>query len=351
MTPAVNSLLVRDMLPDALIRMGIRHRLAETLKEHRAPTPEARRAKILKHVNSLKEMPVAVATDEANEQHYEVPTRFYELVLGKHLKYSSGYWPGDDTTFDESEAAMLKLTCERAQLEDGQRILELGCGWGSLSLWMAEHYPNAQITVVSNSRTQKEYIDGQAKARGFTNLEVVTANMITFEGVGDAIFDRVVSVEMFEHMKNYQALLQRVASWMKPGGKLFVHIFTHRDCAYHYEVRSDNDWMAKYFFTGGQMPSDDTLLYFQDNVKIEDHWVVSGEHYSKTSEAWLANMDRHKAEILPLFAETYGPDRVTQWWVWWRLFFLACAELWGYRGGNEWVVSHYRFVKPEGSVA
>lgn len=349
MTPAVNSLLVRDMLPDTLIRMGIRHRLAETLKEHRAPTPEARRANILKHVNGLKQMPVAIATDEANEQHYEVPTRFYELVLGKHLKYSSGYWPAENTTFDESEAAMLRLTCERAQLADGQRILELGCGWGSLSLWMAEHYPNAKITVVSNSRTQKAHIDAKARERGLTNLEVVTANMIHFEGVGDGIFDRVVSVEMFEHMKNYQTLLARVAKWMKPGGKLFVHIFTHRDCAYHYEVRSDNDWMAKYFFTGGQMPSDDTLLYFQDDVKIEDHWVVSGEHYSKTSEAWLANMDRHKAEILPLFAETYGPDQVTKWWVWWRLFFLACAELWGYRGGNEWVVSHYRFVKPKGS--
>lgn len=346
MTLAVNSLLARDMLPDALIRLGIRHRLGETLKEHRAANPEDRRANILKHVHGLKEMPVAIATDEANEQHYEVPTRFYELVLGKHLKYSSGYWPSENTSFDESEAAMLALTCERAQLQDGQRILELGCGWGSLSLWMAEHYPNAKMTVVSNSRTQKAHIDGQAAKRGFKNLEVVTANMIHFEGVGDGIFDRVVSVEMFEHMKNYQTLLKRVASWMKPGGKLFVHIFTHRDCAYHYEVRSDNDWMAKYFFTGGQMPSDDTLLYFQDDLKIENHWVVSGEHYSRTSEAWLANMDRHKAKILPLFAETYGPDQATKWWVWWRLFFLACAELWGYRGGNEWVVSHYRFTKP-----
>lgn len=347
MTPAVQSLISRDILPDTLIRMGIRHRLAETLKEHRASTPEGRRAGIVRHVQGLKEMPIAVATDEANEQHYEVPTRFYELVLGKHLKYSSGYWPSENTSFDDSEAAMLRLTCERAQLQDGQRILELGCGWGSLSLWMAEHYPNARITVVSNSRTQKEHIDGKARERGLTNLEVVTANMVHFEGVGEGIFDRVVSVEMFEHMKNYQKLLARVASWLKPGGKLFVHIFTHRDCAYHYEVRSDNDWMAKYFFTGGQMPSDDTLLYFQDDVKIEDHWVVSGEHYSRTSEAWLANMDQHKEEILPLFARTYGEDQVTKWWVWWRLFFLACAELWGYRGGSEWVVSHYRFTKPE----
>lgn len=342
----INAILAKDILPDAMIRMGIRHRLAETLRENKLPTVEAQRAALLKYVADLKQMPVAIATEEANEQHYEVPTRFYQLVLGKHLKYSSGYWPKDDTSFDESEAAMLKLTCERAELQDGQRILELGCGWGSLSLWMAEHYPNAQITSVSNSRTQKQFIDAEAAKRGLKNLTIRTANMIHYEGEGEGIFDRVVSVEMFEHMKNYQELLRRVATWLKPQGKLFVHIFTHKEYAYHYEVRSEDDWMAKYFFTGGQMPSDDLLLYFQDHLKIEDHWCVSGMHYSRTSEAWLANMDAHKAEILPLFAETYGKDQVTRWWVWWRLFFLACAELWGYKGGEEWIVSHYRFIKP-----
>jgi cyclopropane-fatty-acyl-phospholipid synthase len=342
----VNSLLAKNILPDAVIRMGIRGRLAKTLRENKQPTIEAQRAALLKYVAGLKQMPVAIATDEANEQHYEVPTRFYQLVLGKHLKYSSGCWPTESTTFDESEAVMLKLTCEHAELQDGQRILELGCGWGSLSLWMAGHYPNAQITSVSNSRTQKLFIDAEAAKRGLKNLTIITANMIHFEGVGDGIFDRCVSVEMFEHMKNYQELLRRVSTWLKPQGKLFVHIFTHRDYAYHYEVRSDDDWMAKYFFTGGQMPSDDLLLYFQDHLKIEDHWCLSGMHYSKTSEAWLANMDAHRAEILSLFAETYGKDQVTKWWAWWRIFFLSCAELWGYKGGEEWIVSHYRFIKP-----
>lgn len=341
----VNDLLAKDLLPDAAIRFGIRQRLASTLRKNKQPNIEAQQAALMRHVAELKASPVAIATDEANEQHYEVPTRFYQLCLGKHLKYSSGYWPEPTTTFDESEAIMLGMTCERAELQDGQRILELGCGWGSLSLWMAEHYPKARITSVSNSRTQKAHIDAEALRRGLTNLEIVTANMIRFEGVGDGEFDRCVSVEMFEHMKNYQVLMGRIARWLKPGGKLFVHIFTHREYAYHFEATSDEDWMAKYFFTGGQMPSDDLLLYFQDDLKIDDHWCVSGMHYSKTSEAWLSRMDQNKAEIMPLFRETYGADQAVKWWAYWRIFYMACAELWGYRDGEEWVVSHYRFVK------
>ena len=342
----VDTLLEKNVLPDALIRFGIRQRLDATLREKRPEEVEARQAALNKHLEDLRRSPIAIETEAANEQHYEVPTQFFVHCLGKHLKYSSGWWDEKTQTLDQAEAAMLKLTCERAQLQDGQRILELGCGWGSLSLWMAEHYPNAQITSVSNSRTQKLFIDEQAAKRGLKNLTVRTANMITYEGEGGSIFDRVVCVEMFEHMKNYRELLRRVASWLKPKGKLFVHIFTHRDIAYHYEAANPDEWLAKYFFAGGQMPSHDTLLHFQHDLQIEEQWAVNGTHYEKTANAWLANQDANREAIMPLLAETYGAANAQKWWVRWRVFYMACAELWGYRAGNEWHVSHYRFTKP-----
>lgn len=338
-----NSLLEKNKIPDSLIRIGIRRLLKQRLKEEKKENTEAQQAHLMALIEELKTSPIAIETQAANEQHYEVPTAFYQYCLGKHLKYSSGYWKEGVTDIDTSERDMLELTCLRADLQNGQTVLELGCGWGSLSLFMAAKYPQSNFTVVSNSRTQKLHIHEQAKVRGITNLQVVTVNINDFKT--DQSFDRVVSVEMFEHMRNYKKLMRLVAEHLKPEGKLFVHIFTHKDYAYKFEVKDESDWMSKYFFTGGIMPSDDLLLYFNEDLSIEKHWHVSGLHYSKTSESWLKNMDKHKTEIIPLFENTYGKSEAVKWWVYWRIFYMACAELWAYNKGEEWIVSHYLFHK------
>lgn len=338
-------LLELGLLPDFLVRFGIRRLLKARLKEENKGDPQAQQQHLMDFIARLRRSPVAINTGDANLQHYELPSAFFERVLGPHLKYSSCYYPRGSETLGEAEENMLALTAERARLCDGDRILELGCGWGSLSLWMAAHFPNSQITAVSNSRSQKRFIDSRAAALKLGNLQVLTADMNQLSFAAGTQFDRVVSVEMFEHMRNYEVLMQRIAGWLKPEGTLFVHIFAHKSYAYPFEVRDETDWMARYFFTGGIMPSDALLLYFQKDLNLTDHWQVDGRHYSRTSEHWLLNMDRNRKEIEPVLAQTYGADQVARWWVYWRVFFMSCAELWGFSQGKEWFVSHYLFSR------
>ncbi|MGL4597022.1 MAG: SAM-dependent methyltransferase [Bacteroidia bacterium] len=333
--------LQRNLIPDSLIRSGIRKLLHQRLQDEAANYALADYEKKL--IDSCRNAPIAIETKAANEQHYEVPTRFYQACLGPNLKYSSGFWKPETKDLATAENDMLALTCERAQLRDGLEILELGCGWGSLSLWMAKNYPNSKITAVSNSRTQKIFIDTEAQKRGLTNLTIITADMNTFDT--DQQFDRVVSVEMFEHMRNHGILLEKISRWLRDGGKLFVHIFVHEKWTYFFEAKDDTDWMSKYFFTGGMMPSFDYFKHWTEHLHLVQDWKVNGKHYAETAEAWLNNMDAQKAEIIPLFEQTYGKAETTKWWVYWRVFYMACAELWKFRAGEEWFVGHYLFEK------
>jgi len=333
---AAEKLLESGLIPDFVVRFFIRRRLAGKIRE------EARPGTLSELIPVLSLGPIAVNTEAANEQHYELPPKFFELSLGVYLKYSCGYWPEGINTLDASEKAMLDLYLERAQLRSGQTILELGCGWGSLSLYMAEKFPGSRITSVSNSASQREFIEARAKARGLGNLIVKTANINDLQL--NENFDRIVSVEMFEHMRNYQELLRRVSGWLKPDGLVFVHIFCHEKYAYLFSHEGKNDWMGRYFFTGGLMPSFNLLDSFSQHLKIVERWKVNGRHYEKTSNAWLRKMSENRGEIMPIFEKTYGKE-AGKWWVYWRVFFMACAELFGYQKGKEWFVGHYLLKK------
>jgi cyclopropane-fatty-acyl-phospholipid synthase len=327
----------RAVLPDFLIRAGMRHLIGQRLRQTRKDE-----AGLERFAQSLRSLPIALDTRAANDQHYELPTGFFQLHLGPRMKYSCCYYPRGDETLPEAEVAMLALYAERAELADGQRILDLGCGWGSFALWAAERYPRASIVALSNSRTQRRYIERLALERRLDNVQVVTGDIASFEfepaqrGGG---FDRIVSIEMFEHMKNYERLLAKLAGWLKPDGRLFVHMFAHRELAYHFEAREASDWMTRYFFTGGTMPAADLLAQFPQHLRVQRQWWVDGTHYRRTARQWLERLDRARGPILEIFQDHYAAE-AARWFQRWRMFYLAVAELFGYRGGREWGVVH-----------
>ncbi len=334
-------------VPDRVVRAGIRRLLQQRIDEIESRDCEAAGERLRAFVDMMDSSPIAPIPEKANEQHYEVPAEFFAEVLGAQRKYSSCYWRNRQQSLEQAEAEALEITSQRARLGDGQRILELGCGWGSLTLWMARRYPGSQVTAVSNSASQREYIEARAAEEGLGNVRVITADMNDFSA--EQQFDRVVSLEMFEHMRNYRRLFARVHDWLAPGGLFFMHIFCHRLVPYEFVDRDSTDWMSRHFFSGGIMPSDALPLCFQDHLRLCEQWRWNGRHYEQTLNAWLARMDSRKARIMPILEATYGEDAEI-WWMRWRIFFMACAELFGYNDGQEWWVSHYLFERPAHAV-
>lgn len=333
----------QGLVPDAAVRVGVRRLLRQRLVELDSGNPEAVARHSQAFFEELCKAPLALLPEKANEQHYELPAAFFAAVLGPHRKYSCCWWPEGVETLEQAEAAALAETCARAGLADGQRILELGCGWGSLSLWMAERFPGSRITAVSNSNSQRMFITAQAAARGLRNLEVITCDFNDFETTER--FDRVVSVEMFEHLRNWPRAFSNVARWLNPQGRFFMHVFVHREAPYPFEVRDASDWMSRYFFSGGMMPSDDLALRCQDDLRLLNQRRWNGRHYAKTSAAWLSRMDARREELMPLLESVYGERDASIWWTRWRLFFISVEELFAYAEGGQWWVGHYLFEK------
>jgi cyclopropane-fatty-acyl-phospholipid synthase len=335
----------RGLVPDGLVRAGIRRLCEQRLEEIHAGDAAAGGAVTEQFVQAMRDAQVAPLPGLANEQHYELPAEFFAQVLGRHRKYSSAWWPEGTQKLDEAEAHALAATAERAGLADGQRILELGCGWGSLTLWMARQFPGSRIVAVSNSHSQRECIEARLAAEGLRNVEIRTADANHFDCEGG--FDRVVSVEMFEHLRNWPEMFRRVKSWLKPGGRFFMHVFCHRSVPYAFVPDDESDWMSRYFFSGGMMPSDDLALRFQEDLRLVSRWRWDGRHYERTANAWLANLDAARDAVMPILVRTYGPEMAPVWLQRWRVFFMACAELFGLRQGQEWWVAHYLFARPQ----
>jgi cyclopropane-fatty-acyl-phospholipid synthase len=337
----------RGLVPDHAVRYGIRRLLAQRLEELRSGDATATAELTQAFLAEIREAPLALLPQKANEQHYELPAEFFAAVLGPNRKYSSCWWPDGVATLGQAEDAALTATCERAGLADGQRVLELGCGWGSLSLWMAARYPASRITAVSNSHAQRRWIEARAAERQLANLEVVTCDFNHFDT--GARLDRIVSVEMFEHLRNWPLAFERVAGWLAPGGRFFLHVFAHREAPYAFVEHDASDWMTRHFFAGGTMPSDDLALHCQDHLRLLRRWRWDGTHYQRTAAAWLANMDAQRDTLMPLFTATYGDDAAV-WWTRWRLFFLSVEELFGWNKGQQWWVSHYLFEARGGAA-
>lgn len=341
-------LMEAGYLPDSLIRWGIKKLLKVRIKELNNEIKKSSYNEYLQsYISTISKSELAVHTRAANHQHYEVPTEFYDYCLGDHKKYSCCYWENDTDTLEDAEARALEVSIERAEIKDGMSILELGCGWGSMSLELAKRFPSSKITVVSNSKTQKKYIDQKAKENNFNNLEVLTLDLGKIENYhfSGSKFDRVISIEMMEHIRNYSTFMKNVSLVMNPNALFFVHIFTHKTTPYFFENEGEDNWMGKYFFTGGQMPSANLVTHFSGDLTLNNQWTWSGKHYEKTSNAWLEKMDLNRQKILTHFQKVYGISEAQIWFQRWRVFYMSCAELFGYDDGNEWFVSHYLFKK------
>ncbi len=332
------SLCEQGYIPDPLIRFGARRLSRRRLAEDGKLDAEQLQAALDARIREWRAGPIAVATAAANDQHYEVPAAFFQRALGRHLKYSCCYWDEDTASLDEAEANMLKLSAERAGIANGQEVLDLGCGWGSFTLWAAQTYPESRFTAMSNSRPQREFIEATARQRGLDNVRVITADINVFEA--DQRYDRIVSVEMLEHVRNHARLFERMASWLAPDGAFFAHVFCHHTLTYAYEDRGDDDWMSRHFFTGGMMPSYDLFTHYDEHLKVAERWWVDGDHYEKTSNAWLARADAQRNELIEILGGGQdGRIRLQRW----RMFFLAVAEFFGIDHGRQWGVGHYLF--------